>query len=90
VWRRALAGVRSELIASDYAISFERLPARYAAQGEADQGPALRTFLSEQGTSAETLIVDLLATLDVKAYLLDAGVHETHLHRLRTRTTESP
>jgi protein-tyrosine phosphatase len=83
----ALAGVRPEVIATDYAISFERLPARYAARGEVDQGPALRTFLSEQGTSAETLIIELLATLDVAAYLLDAGLSEDDLRRLRARIT---
>ena len=86
----ALAGVQHEVIASDYAISFERLPARYAARGEADQGPALRTFLSDQGTSAETLILELLATLDVETYLLDAGLSEARLRRLRARMTQSP
>ncbi len=37
----ALVGVAPEEIAADYALSAERLPARYAARGEEDQGPPL-------------------------------------------------
>jgi len=43
----AIAGVAPEVIASDYALSFERLPA-----------PVIRRYLAERGTTAERVIVD--------------------------------
>lgn len=41
----ALVGVAPDDIATDYALSAERLPARYAARGEEDQGRCWRAFL---------------------------------------------
>ena len=84
----ALAGVPANVIASDYALSFERLPARYAARGERDQGPLLRAFLEERGTTPEALVVEVLAALDVEAYLREAGVTEEQLARLRERLVD--
>lgn len=84
----ALAGVPASVIAEDYALSYERLPARYAARGEDDQGPLLRAFLKERGTTAEALIVELLSGLDVEAYLRGAGVTDEQLTRLRGRLLE--
>ncbi len=78
----ALVGVPAEAIAADYALSFERLPARYAARGEEDQGPALRSYLADRGTSAEALIVELLASLDIEALL---GLRREDLAALRNR-----
>ena len=60
-----LVGVAVEDIAADYAMSAERLPARYAARGEPDQGPLLEAFLAERGTSAAELIVTTLRDLDI-------------------------
>jgi protein-tyrosine phosphatase len=65
----ALAGVAPEEIAADYALSAERLPARYAARGEDDQGPLLAGYLAERGTTAGELIVATVAELDVEARL---------------------
>jgi protein-tyrosine phosphatase len=81
----ALVGVPAEVIAADYALSFERLPARYGARGEPDQGPMLRSYLEEQGTSAEALIVELLDGLDVEARLAEAGLSADDLVALRSR-----
>jgi protein tyrosine/serine phosphatase len=81
----ALLGVPPEKIAADYALSFERLPARYAARGEDDQGPLLRSFLRKRGTTAEALIVELLASLDIPAYLRSAGLAERQVAALRGR-----
>jgi protein-tyrosine phosphatase len=81
----ALAGVRPEAIAADYALSDDRLVARYAARGEDDQGPMLQAFLEEQGTTAEALIIELLSTLDIEAHLGRAGLTEMHLRHLRQR-----
>jgi protein-tyrosine phosphatase len=81
----ALVGVPAEVIAADYALSFERLPAGYAARGEDDQGPLLRSYLTEQGTSAEALIVELLDGLDVEAHLARAGLGTDDVAALRRR-----
>jgi hypothetical protein len=80
-----LVGVPAEVIAADYASSFERLPARYAARGEEDQGPLLRSYLQEQGTSAEALIIELLDGLDVEAHLARAGLGTDDVAALRRR-----
>lgn len=85
----AFAGVPADVIASDYALSYERLPARYAARNEEDQGPLLRSFLDEEGTTPETLIVDLLAAVDVEAYLRAACLTDDQLARLHDRLVES-
>jgi protein-tyrosine phosphatase len=81
----ALLGVPADEIAADYALSFERLPARYAAHGEEDQGPPLRSFLWQRGTSAEELIVELLASIDMAAYLSSAGLTDGQVAALRER-----
>lgn len=81
----ALAGVAADAIAADYALSFERLSARYAARGEEDQGPLLRSYLQEQGTTAEALIVELLGRLDVEAHLREAGLGGEDVAALRGR-----
>lgn len=81
----ALAGVPADVVAADYALSSERLPARYAARGEEDQGPLLQSYLREQGTSAEALIVELLEGLDVEAHLVEAGLTAGDLEGLRRR-----
>jgi hypothetical protein len=86
----AFAGVPADVIASDYALSYERLPARYAARNEHDQGPQLRSFLEERGTTPEALIVEVLAALDVEAYLRKAGLAEEQLARLHDRLLEEP
>lgn len=81
----ALAGVPADVIAADYALSFERLSARYAARGEEDHGSPLRSYLREQGTIAEALIVELLAGLDVEAHLGRAGLTGDDVIALRDR-----
>ncbi len=50
----ALVGVAPSDIAADYMLSYERLPARYAARGEADQGPLLEGFLGDKGRRQAT------------------------------------
>lgn len=81
----ALAGVEAETIAADYALSDERLRSLYLSRGEEDQGPALAEFLRNQGTTATDLIVETLATLDVEATLLEAGLGEQDVVALRQR-----
>lgn len=81
----ALVGIPAEAIAADYALSFDRLPARYAARREEDQGPLLHSYLQKQGTNAETLIVELLDGLDVEARLCRAGISAEDVAALRRR-----
>ncbi len=80
-----LVGVAVEDIAADYALSAERLPARYAARGEPDQGPLLEAFLAERGTSAAELIVTTLRDLDIHAALQHAGLTSRDVSALRLR-----
>ncbi|HEU4974382.1 MAG TPA: tyrosine-protein phosphatase [Baekduia sp.] len=80
-----LAGVPAEVIAADYALSAERRAARCAARGEEDPGPLLRSFLQDRGTSAETVIVELLDGLDVAAHLAAAGLRASDVAALRQR-----
>jgi len=81
----ALAGVAPAAVAADYALSGQRLPARYAARGEEDQGVLLDAFLAERGTTAAALVVATLAELDVEACLRAAGVTGEDLAALRDR-----
>jgi protein-tyrosine phosphatase len=84
----ALAGVEPQAIGADYGLSFERLPARYAAHGEPDQGPELRAHLAERGTTAEALVAELATTLDVAALLGPAGLTGADVAALRDRIVE--
>jgi protein-tyrosine phosphatase len=83
----ALAGVEPEAIAADYALSDERLRPLYLSRGEEDEAPKIAAFLRDQGTTATALILDLLATLDLEATLLAAGLTEADLAALRGRLT---
>jgi len=81
----ALAGVPPEEIAADYALSAERLPARYAVRGEEDQGPLLEQFLASKGTTAEEVVLSILADLDAEAGLLEAGLSGADLEAVQRR-----
>jgi len=47
----ALCGVELEAIGADYALSDERLPPMYAAEGRADIAPEIAVYLRDQGTT---------------------------------------
>jgi protein-tyrosine phosphatase len=81
----ALCGVEPEAIGADYALSDERLPPMYAAEGRADIAPEIAAYLRDQGTTAPELIADLLTTFDIEAALLDAGLEEGDLDAVRSR-----
>ncbi len=81
----ALAGVEPEAIAADYALSDERLRALYLSRGRPDEAPGIAEFLRGRGTTATELIVDLLATFDVEAALLAAGLGEDDVAALGRR-----
>ncbi len=81
----ALAGVGADEIAADYELSTERLRGFWAARGERDQGPEIEGLLARADTTARTLLLDIVASLDVDAYLRSAGLGEGDLSAVRTR-----
>jgi protein tyrosine/serine phosphatase len=83
-----LAGVPAKEIAADYALSAKRLPARYAARGQPDQGPELEAFLARRRTSATRIIVELLERGDVPALLSAGGLTPADVLALRTRVVQ--
>jgi hypothetical protein len=85
----ALAGVAVEDIAADYAMSAQRLAARYAARGEPDQGPLVETYLADRGTSGVQLITTLVGDLDVEATLRDGGLTSGDVSALRRRLLDA-
>ena len=81
----ALAGVAADDIAADYELSTERLRAFYARRGEEDQGLEIEALLKRAGTTARALLLDILLSLNVDAYLRSAGLTEDDLGAVRTR-----
>src|SRR4051794_2307251 len=70
----ALAGVPAEAIAADYALSEARVP--FGRVGD---------FYERAGTTPEAVVAELLAGLDVEAYLRRAGVTAGELAAIRRR-----
>ena len=81
----ALAGVPADVIADDYALSQDRLRARYAALGEPDQGPRITAFLAERGLTTRGLIMEILSSVDLEARLRAGGLTGHDLAVLRAR-----
>ena len=70
----ALAGAGPEEIAADYALSEARVP--FGGVG---------SFYEDNGTTPAAVIAELLAGLDVEAYLRSAGVSGEDLSAIRSR-----
>jgi protein-tyrosine phosphatase len=70
----ALAGTEPEEIAADYALSEARVTSERVG-----------TFYEDRGISPGAVIAELLAELDVEAYLRGAGVSDRDLSALRER-----
>ena len=81
----ALAGVTPDEIAADYDLSNDCLPARWAARGEEDQRPIIEGILRRKDTSARTVLLEILASLDAEAYLRSGGLGEGEIAALRAR-----
>jgi hypothetical protein len=81
----ALVGAEPDEIASDYELTYERMRLLYAELGEEDQGPMIREYLTHEKTSARGIILDILATMDVKSSLLAAGLTHDEVSAIRTR-----
>jgi protein-tyrosine phosphatase len=81
----ALVGVAPDEIVSDYELSTERVRPLFAASGEDDQGPEIQAILTRKNTSVRALLLDVLASLDVEAYLRAGGLADDDLAVLRAR-----
>jgi protein-tyrosine phosphatase len=74
----AVAGVGAEEIAADYALGAEHV-------ADQDQRTVIDAFLAERGSSAREAMLEAFASLDVPAYLRDAGVVQGDLDAVRAR-----
>ena len=75
-----LAGVSSEDIAADYALSAVRLTAR-----EPEYQQHLQDMLSDQGSTVEEVFTELAASVDLEQHLLSAGLAASELSTVRER-----
>ncbi len=81
----ALADVRVEAIASDYALSAGELAPFFARLNFPNQEANINAVLAEQGHTLESAVAEQLDSLDVAAVLLDAGLTREEIERLRAR-----
>lgn len=81
----ALAGVTHEGAVGDFELSAARLVPLFDLRGEPDAAQAIRDVLRRADTTARDLIVSLLGSLDVNAYLRDAGLSEETIGAARAR-----
>lgn len=84
----ALLGVAADDIAADYALSGDRLRARYAHAGEADQGREIEEFLAGQGTTAAEVVADSARSRDLDAFRQAVDLTNGDLAALRARLLE--
>jgi protein tyrosine/serine phosphatase len=80
-----LVGAEPDEIASDYELSYERMRLLYTELGEEDQGPMIQEYLKGEKTSARAIILDILAAVDVKSSLLNAGLTHDDVSAIRAR-----
>ncbi|MFL6074445.1 MAG: tyrosine-protein phosphatase [Mycobacteriales bacterium] len=85
----ALAGVTPEAIADDYALSADRLPARWSARGEQDQNAEVAELLRRAGTTARAALLATLDWLEPASYLRSAGLADTDLTAVRARLLDA-
>ncbi len=81
----ALAGVEDGDIATDYEISNFKLAPKYARHGVPDQAPEIEDILRRKNTTSVYVLTEVLSSLDVESYLLDAGVSERDLESVKER-----
>jgi protein-tyrosine phosphatase len=81
----ALARVPLEQITADYALSEPRVRRLLERLGEGEGTDDAARYYDRAGTTPHEVIADLLAGLDVEAYLLGAGVSAPELAAIRRR-----
>jgi protein-tyrosine phosphatase len=85
----SLVGVVPEEIASDYELSTERVRRLDAVLGEPNQGSVIAEILSRKQTSARSLILELLQSVDVEGRLRSGGLADRDVSALRARLVGS-
>ncbi|WP_067603726.1 tyrosine-protein phosphatase [Nocardiopsis listeri] len=80
-----LAQVEAEAIADDYELSTPALTPLFAAMGQDDQGPVIKSLMADHGLTLRDSVLDILKDLNARAYLLKAGVTHEDLTRIRAR-----
>jgi protein-tyrosine phosphatase len=86
----ALAGVSHDEIATDYALSTDRLRRQSAFEGHADEDIFAQEHLRQANTSARAAILTTLATLDVPAFLRASGLRPDQQAAILTRLLDAP
>ncbi len=81
----AFAGVETEEIVADYALSDERMAASWAAEGFDGYADDAARFLAQRGTSAAELLTALVDDVDLEARLRAGGLTGADLDALRER-----
>lgn len=81
------AGVPPEAIASDYALSAERLAPLYEEWLRDERDPQTRARLERENVSDAAAMAHVLDNLDVERYLLEAGATPDDLDAIRERLT---
>ena len=81
----SVAGVPSEAIAADYALSAERLAPLYAEWLRIEQDQYNRSRLERENVSDAAAMAHVLDNVDVERYLLDAGATARDLEAIRAR-----
>ncbi|MCZ2527168.1 tyrosine-protein phosphatase [Streptomyces sp. HB2AG] len=85
-----LAGVAPEVVAADYELSLDRVPARLAALGRPDDREEIQAVMDKEGTTFREAVVSLAAGFDMADRLCSAGgLPREDLEALRTRLTAS-
>lgn len=80
----SLAGVEPDAIVDDYLETVRNADALAQATGRANDEPVRDAILARRGSSTEQAFRDALAGLDVDAFLAEAGLSESAVHRLTT------
>ena len=84
----SLVGAAPEDIAADYALSSPGVRTLLARLGEHDHVPEIEAYLEREGTSADEIIVSLLASLDIPAWMRAGGLGDGDVVALRERLLE--
>lgn len=81
----AVVGVPAEQIAADYALSADRLRPLYDILLEEAEDDAARERLHGDNESDPLTMLDVLAAVDARSYLLDGGTSEDELALIQAR-----
>ena len=82
-----LAGVDPDAIGDDYALSTQALRPLWVRSGKPDQTDGVARTLDAFGTTGPRALLDAVGDLDVRNYLIDAGVPARDVDRLAGRLT---